>query len=72
MNMKQFQVFLMRDYAVRIRAENENKAREYVQDFVSIGSDDSTEKDRKQYGFEIQRINTITNDAFEVEEIPNG
>ena len=70
--MKRFNVFLTRDYAVEIRAENEMEAKECVEFFVTGGLDGSTDEERKHYNFEIERIKPITNDAFEIEEIQNG
>ncbi len=70
--MKRFNVFLTRDYAVEIAAENELEARECVEFFVTGGLDGSTDEEREYFKFAIERIKPIRNEAFEIEEIPNG
>jgi hypothetical protein len=65
--MKKYRVSLTRDYTVEIKAENKAEAKECAEFFVSGGLDASTEKNREQYNFEIERIKPIINNAFEVE-----
>lgn len=69
--MKKFKVLLTRDYLVDIRAENKEQAKLFAEYFVAGGIDASTENERMQYKFEIERIKPTVNDAFEVEEIQN-
>jgi hypothetical protein len=66
--MKKYKVLLARDY-IEVNARNKNEARECAEFFISGETDTSTEKDRKQYNFEIVRIKPVRNDAFEVEEL---
>jgi hypothetical protein len=69
--MKQYQVFLTRDYIVEINAKNKEEAKECVEFFVSGGLDASTIEERNHHNFEIMRINPVVNEAFEVNEIKN-
>ena len=72
MGRKRYKVLLHRDYAVEISAENEVEAMEFAEFFVTGGLDGSTKSDRSRYNFEIERIKSITNDVFAVEDIDNG
>ena len=67
--MNRYRVLLTRDYVVEIKALNKNEAKECAAFFVSGGLDASTEGERERYNFEIIRIKSILNDAFEVEKM---
>ncbi len=72
MNRKRFSVLLTRDYAVEISAKNVTEARECAEYFLTSPVDGSTKRDRKRYKFEIERITSISNDGFVVEDIDDG
>ena len=67
--MRTYKVLLHRDYVVNIDAKNEEEAMSLAGFFVAGEKDASTEKERKEYGFRINEIEMVMNDAFEVEEI---
>lgn len=67
--MKKFRVSLSRDYVVLMSAENENDAKSFVEQYVSGGSDDSTQAARKRGKFKIENIKPTSNDAWFVEEL---
>ena len=52
--MKTFDVVLTKSYIIKIKAENEEKARRYSELFTGDIKDISTEKDRKLFLFEIK------------------
>jgi len=66
--MKTYKVLLHRDYVVNIDAKNEEEAMSLAEFFIAGEKDASTEKERKQYGFRINEIEMVNNDAFEVNE----
>lgn len=67
--MKKFNVQLTRDYVVEIIADNEIAAREFTEQFVSGGVDESTETVRLKNNFQIVNIKPTHNEAVFVEEI---
>jgi hypothetical protein len=67
--MKKYKVFLNRDYIVEVSTKSKNEAKEYAEYFIAGEKDVSTLEDRKKFNFEIDNIETVVNDAFEVEEI---
>lgn len=67
--MNKYRVLLTRDYAVEIKALNEDEAKECAEFFVSGGLDASTEKERERYNFEITRIKSIANETLDIEEM---
>lgn len=67
--MKTFEVVLTKSYIVRIKAENENKARYYTELFTGDIQDISSEDDRKKFAFKIEKIDCKINEAFESKEI---
>ena len=67
--MKEFEAVLSRDYVVRIKAENKEKAKEYAEFFVGDPQDLSTPKDREEKGFEIIGIELEFNEALDCEEL---
>lgn len=70
--MKNFQVFLTRDYIVDIQADSQREAAEYAEFFIAGGFDASTEDERRLRNFEIVRIKPVVNEAFEIHEIPEN
>lgn len=65
--MKNFQVSLHRNYIVNIKAKNEEEAK-FLAEYVIGGEKDiSTELEKKKFKFEIESIEMMTNEAFEVE-----
>lgn len=67
--MKEFEVVLSRDYVVRIKAENKEKAKEYAEIFIGDPKDESTPKDREEKRFEILEISSEFNEALDCEEV---
>jgi hypothetical protein len=67
--MKTFDVVLTKSYIIKIKAENEEKARRYSELFTGDIKDISTEKDRKLFLFEIEDIDCKVNETFEVREV---
>lgn len=63
--MKTFEVYLSRQFKVSIQAENKNDAKVLSEYFISSGIDLSTDKERKDYSFQITDIKMIGNEAFE-------
>ncbi|MBX3292113.1 MAG: hypothetical protein KF881_04365 [Acidobacteria bacterium] len=70
--MKNYKVFLHRDYVVEMSAQDETEARKCAEFFVTDGVDGSTKEHQNRYNFEITSVRSMTNDAYEVEEIDNG
>jgi len=66
--MKTFEVVLTKSYIVRIKTENEKKAKEYSELFTGDIQDISSIDYRKKFNFEIEDINCKLNEAFEVQE----
>ncbi len=66
--MKTFEVVLTKSYVVRIKAENEKKAKEYSELFTGDIQDISSIDYRKKFNFEIENIGCKINEAFEVQE----
>ncbi len=67
--MKTFEVILTKSYIVRIKAEDEDKAKEFTELFTGDIQDISSPDDRKTFGFEIDNIECKVNEAFECQEI---
>lgn len=67
--MKKYKVLLNRDYEVEIKAKNEKEAKEYAEFFIAGEKDISTSMEKKKLNFEIENIETLVNNAFEVEEM---
>lgn len=67
--MKTYKVLLHRDYIVHIDANNENEVKSLAEFFIAGEKDVSTEKEKEQYGFRINEVEMVTNDAFEIEEV---
>lgn len=67
--MKEYEVVLSRDYIVKIKAENKEKAKEYAEFFVGDPQDLSTPEDREEKRFEIVEIKLDFNEALDCEEI---
>ena len=67
--MKTYKVSLHRDYIVNIDANNEEEAKSLAEFFIAGEKDASTEKEREQYSFKINKIEMVTNDSFEVEDL---
>lgn len=66
--MKTFEVVLTKSYIVRIKAENEKKAKEYSELFTGDIQDISSIDYRKKFNFEIEDIDCKMNEAFEAQE----
>lgn len=67
--MKIFEIVLTKSYVVRVTAENQTDASQFVELFTSDVQDISTENDRKNHNFTIQNIDCKVNEAIECEEI---
>ena len=67
--MKTFEVVLTKSYIIKIKAENENFAKEFSQIYTSDILDLSIGKDRKRDNFEIEDIECKINEVFEIQEI---
>jgi len=67
--MKEYELVLSRDYIVKIKAENKEKAKEYAEIFIGDPKDESTPEDREEKRFEILEINSEFNEALDCEEI---
>lgn len=67
--MKKYKVQLTRDYVVEILAENEIAAREFTEQYVSGGVDESVETTRLKNNFQIVNIKPTNNEALFAEEI---
>jgi hypothetical protein len=67
--MKTFDVMLTRAYKVTIDAEDETSAKQLAEFFIGNPKDESNEKERTQYKFNIQEIEMTLNEAFEAEEV---
>ena len=65
---KIYEVVLTKSYIVRIKAENEKKAKEYSELFTGDIQDISSDNDRKEFNFEIEDIGCKLNETFEAEE----
>lgn len=63
--MKIFEVYLTRQFRVKIKAENENDAKILSEYFISSGVDLSMDKERKDYNFQITDIKMVWNEAME-------
>lgn len=66
--MKTFEVVLIKSYIVKIRAENEKKAKEYSELFTGDIQDISSFDYRKKFNFQIEDIDCKLNESFEVQE----
>lgn len=67
--MRTFEVILTKSYLIKIKAENEDKAKEYAELFTGDINDISTEEYRKELTFEIENIDCKMNEAFEAKEL---
>jgi hypothetical protein len=67
--MEQFLVTLTKSYGVTISAESENDAARLAEFFTGDIQDLSSEKEKKEYRFEIHSIKCVLNEAFDCEEI---
>lgn len=63
--MKTYEVILTKSYIVRIKAEDKNKAKEFVELFTDDIQDISSADERKKFMFEIEDIDCKVNEAFE-------
>ena len=66
--MPTYNVTLVRAYNVQVRARNEYLARRISEFFLGHHQDDSSAQDRKQYGFKIDDLKMVENNAIDVEE----
>ncbi len=66
--MKTFEVLLTKSYIVRIRAEDEHKAKEYSEYFTSDIKNISSTEDELNYNFKIEEIDCKINQAIEANE----
>lgn len=64
--MKEYNVYLHRDYLVKIKAKSKNEARTLTELFIGNERDCSIEADRIKHRFEINEIEMVSNDATEV------
>jgi hypothetical protein len=67
--MKTFEVVLTKSYLVKIKTENEIRAKEFVELFTSDVKDVSTKYNRKKLKFEITGIECMMNESFDVKEV---
>ena len=67
--MKTFDVVLTKSYVVRIKAENENSARELTEFYTSNIKDLSTENNRQEHNFIIENIDCKINETFDITEV---
>lgn len=67
--MKTFEVILTKSYIVRIKAEDERKAKEYSELFTGDIQDISSIDYRKKFKFHIENIDCKVNEALEAKEI---
>lgn len=67
--MEAFEVILTKSYIVRIKAEDEKKAREFAELFKGDIQDISSVDDRRVFAFEIENIESKINEAFECKRI---
>lgn len=67
--MPTFDVFLARTYKVRIRAADSFAAERLVEEFVGEVKDASTREQRAADDFEILKIETTDNSAFDTIEL---
>lgn len=67
--LRTFEVILTKSYIVKIKAENETKAKRYTEFFTGDIKDISTAEDRKDLLFEIEDIDCKINEAFEAVEL---
>jgi len=63
--MPLFEVLLTRSFAIKINAQSEKEATGLSEFFLGY-TDNSTEIDRENYGFEFKEIEMTINDAMEV------
>lgn len=66
--MKTFEVILTKSYIVKIKAEDRDKAKEYVELFTGDIQDISSNNNRKKFNFEIEDIDCRINESLEVQE----
>jgi len=66
--VKKYLVSLHRDYIVAISAKSEDEAKELAEFYIGGEKDLSTEKERIEHTFRIDRIEIKANDAFEIKK----
>ena len=64
--MKTFKIALTRTYLVKIKAENEDKAKQFSEYFLGDCPDLSDEKERLEKTFSIEDIEMVYNEAYEI------
>ncbi|RKZ31448.1 hypothetical protein DRQ36_01995 [bacterium] len=64
--MKSFKIALTRTYLVTIKAENEDRAKQFVEYYLGNCPDLSTEKEQKEKNFSIEDIEMVHNEAQQV------
>ncbi len=69
MRMPTFDVFLARTYKVRIQAADEFTAEQLAEEFVGDVADMSTKEERAENNFQILKIETTDNSAFDAIEL---
>lgn len=67
--MRTFEVILTKSYIVKIKTEDEDKAKEFAELFTGDIQDISSADDRKKFVFEIEDIDCKVNESFESKEI---
>ena len=69
--MKTYQVILTKAYTVTINTNRKAQAKHLAEFYTGDVQDISTEQDRKEQNFSIERIKCSINEGFDVEEILN-
>jgi len=64
--MKTFKIALTRTYLVKIKAENEDRAKQFSEYFLGDCPDLSDEKERLEKTFSIEDIEMVYNEAYEI------
>lgn len=67
--MKKYKVHLTRDYTINIIAENEDDAKEFCEQYISGGVDESKEITKLKDKFLIEKIEPTLNEVWLVEEL---
>lgn len=67
--MKTYDVVLTKSYTVKIKAEDELKAKEFSEFFTDDIQNISTSFDEEKFNFIIENIDCKINEAFEVKEV---
>ncbi len=66
--MPTYRIGLARTYLITIQAENPKTAKKLVETFISE-SETSTNADRQEHKFTIDKIELVENDAFECDNV---